>query len=456
MKDFVRSAAMSTVVNRAESHRVTGPVRMTRGMSARWDARLGVLAGFIYSVSIWKFIKRDPLSGSLGLEAVLETGSVALAFAVALIMSWRGHRRVPPQPAMAYLAAFGVLTLASAFRSFSPSLSVTKTALFFAVLAMASWMAQINLTWSFLRGIYAGYISLSLLGLAVALAFPSRYPLILSEEWTHRNRLTLFDMHPNSVAETSALMFLLGRLLGGRYRWISQAFLLTINILAGEKTATAALLFLAVAGYLMERRWSVKSVTLAAIGLSWIVVGAVLAASDVVDLIPARYVTVAASQIYGDKVSHEVSTLDGRDLVWKKTLELASDGVLVGYGFEGAREELLKAVYWSGQAHNGLLEIVLDGGVLGGLFFTFGYVRVAFISLHGSRVWIVRVGVLHCMIVILSAIGPIFTFYSFFADAVIVSLAYDALKHRGWVLASAGRPALLAQHVSDAVHALPS
>jgi hypothetical protein len=455
MKSFAPGALMSTVLNLADTDLRPDRVQTAAAAPApaRWNARLGMLVGFIYSVSIWKFIKRDPLSGSLGLEAVLETGSVALAFVIALLMARHGRRQFPAQSGLAYIAAFGVLTLASAYRSFSPSLSITKTALLFAVLAMASWMAQMDLTWKFLKGIYAGYISISLLGLAVALAFPARYPLILSEEWTHRNRLTFFDMHPNSVAETSALMFLLGRLLGGRYRWIPQVFLLLINIFAGEKTATAALLFIGTAGYLMERQWSAKNITLAAVGLSWILVGAVLTANDIVRLIPARYLTVAASQVYGDKVGHELSTLDGRDLVWKKAVELASDGIVIGYGFEGAREELLKAVYWSGQAHNGFLEVVLDGGVLGGVLFTFGYVRLVLASLRGSRVWMVRVGTLHCMLLILSAIGPIFTFYSFFADAMIVSLAYIALKHRVRARTSATKPAL---HARATVDALPS
>jgi O-antigen ligase len=444
---------MSTVLDLASNARHAEKAHTAE--PARWNARLGVLVGVIYSISIWKFIKRDPLSGSLGLEAVLETGSVVLALLIALLMARRGRRQFVPQPGMAYLAGFGVLTLASAYRSFSPSLSVTKTALFFAVLAIAWLMAQMDLTWKFLKGIYAGYISISLLGLAVALAFPSRYPLILSEDWTHRNRLTFFDMHPNSVAETSALMFLLGRLLDGRYRWIPQLSLLAINIFAGEKTATAALVFLAVAGYLMERPWSAKRLTVATVGLSWVLVGAVLAANGIVELVPARYLTIAASQVYGDKVGHEISTLDGRDLVWKKAVDLASDGVVLGYGFEGAREELLKAVYWSGQAHNGFLEIVLDGGVLGGVLFTLGYLRMMFASLHGSRAWIVRVGTLHCLILILSAIGPVFTFYSFFADAVIVSLAYTALKRRVRVRASVKKQSLrlrYAQNPSVAIH----
>jgi hypothetical protein len=411
---------------------LTGTQRIAKAADpARWKRRLGMLVGVVYSISIWKFIKRDPLSGSLGLEAVLETGSVALAFLIALLMARRGRRHFAPQPGMAYMSAFAVLTLASAYRSFSPALSATKTAIFLAVLAIVWIMAQMDLIRQFLSGLYAGYIAVSLLGIAVALAFPSRYPLILSEDWTHRNRLTFFDMHPNSVADTTALMFLLGRILGGRFRWIPQVFLVVVNIFAGEKTATAALILTGLLGFLLERRWSVKQVTVAAVALSWVVVAAVLTAGDVVNLIPARYMTLAASQVYGDKVDHELSTLDGRSEVWKKAGELAADGVVIGYGIEGAREELLKAVYWSGQAHNGFLEVVLDGGVLGALLFTIGYMRMVGVSMRGSRLWLVRVGTLHCMILILSAIGPIFTFYSFVTEAVVVSLAYAALKHRG-------------------------
>ena len=219
---------------------------------------LAVLIGAIYSVSFWKFVKRDPLSGSLGIEAVLEIGSVVLACAltVSLAMGRGLRRRFGPVPAMLYLGLFGLFTTASAFRSFSVSLSLTKAVLFFAVIGMAYLLAQQGLSREFLEGIYAGFVGIVLLGLAVGAAFPTRYPMILSEEFTGRNRLAWFDTHPNGIGETCALMFLLGWLLGGRRRWIPQLLLLVVNVLAGERTASSALVGIGCLAFLLVRRWT--------------------------------------------------------------------------------------------------------------------------------------------------------------------------------------------------------
>ncbi len=391
--------------------------------------RLAFAIGFIYSISFWKYIKRDPLSSPLGMEAVLETGSVAIACVLAVFMLRNAPRRKAPQVGLMLMALYGLFTFASSYRSFSPVLSITKSLILFAVLGICWLMAQADLTWKFLNGIYAGYIAVTTLGLAVGAALPSRYPLILSEEWTHRNRLSLFDTHPNSVAETCTLMFLLGRVLGGRWRWVPQLLLVIINVLAGEKTATAMLVLIGLGGYLLERRWSpMKTFAICSV-LGIATVAVTLSSAGVSDLIPESYATSVASSIYGDKVNNELSTMDGRKEVWQKAKELAIDGVFIGYGIEGAREALLAAVSWSGQAHNGYIEIVLDGGVLGACIFLLGWALLALAGLHGDRVWLVRTGSIYAMVLILAMISPIFNFYSYFSEALVVSFAYLAASN---------------------------
>ena len=411
---------------------------MMRERSEQWDLagvgedpRRGWLAfavGVIYSVSFYKYVKRDPLHGSLGIEAVLEIGSVALACLMTVWMALGGgKRRFAPLPPMYFLVSFGLFTAVSAFRSFSPSLSLTKSVLYCAVLGMSYLLAQMGLSWNFLKGIYAGFVSILLLGLGVGLAFPSRFPLIHSEEWTERNRLGVFDTHPNSFAELCALMFLLGWILGGRRRWWVQALLLGANLLAGEKTATAGLVLMSGVAFLLERRWTPARALGIAAATAVLGVVAVLGLTDVANLIPARYAARGAEAIYGTKTGGELETLDGRKAVWAKGLDMAEDGVLVGYGMEGAREALLRAVSWSGQAHNGFLEIVLDGGVLGASLFLFGWLALARAGMRGAREWVVRVGALHGLILILAIIGPVWEFYSYLTEALGISLAYLAV-----------------------------
>ena len=390
--------------------------------------RLVWVIGLIYSVSFYKYVKRDPLSGSLGIEAVLETGSVALAFALTVMMALKGGRRkFPPLPAMLYLFLFGLFTAVSAFRSFSPSLSLTKSILYFAVVGMAYLIAQMGFSWEFLKGMYSGFVAILLLGLGVGLAFPARFPLIHSEEWTERNRLSVFDTHPNSLAEMCAMMFLLGWILGGRRRVWVQVLLVAINLLAGEKTATAALVLMSGLCFLLERRWSPLRAVGVAAAVGVLSMVAVLGLTDVANLIPAKYAAKGAEAIYGTKTGGELQTMDGRKEVWAKGIDMAEDGVLVGYGMEGAREALLHAVSWSGQAHNGFLEIVLDAGVLGAALFLMGWLMLARAAMRGTREWMVRVGALHGLIMVLAIIGPVWEFYSYLAVAVGISLAYLAV-----------------------------
>lgn len=392
----------------------------------RW---LAMLIGAIYSVSFWKFVKRDPLGGSLGIEAVLEIGSVTLAFALTMVLAMRRglRRRFGPVPAMLYLGLFGLFTAASAFRSFSISLSLTKSVLFFAVMGMAYLLAQQGLSREFLEGIYAGFVGIVLLGLAVGAAFPSRYPMILSEEFTGRNRLALFDTHPNGIGETCALMFLLGWLLGGRRRWMTQVLLLVVNVLAGERTASSALVGIGCLAFLLVRRWTPVRAFAIAVVAAAVAVGVALETSNVANVLPEKYLA-SVQGIYGKNAASELQTLDGRQEVWAAALRLAGNGVLIGYGFEGAREALIQAVSWSGQAHNAELELMLDAGVVGSAMFALGWWMLVVMSLDGDREWMVKVGAMQALILVMSIVGPIFDFYSFMAEALGISLAYLAME----------------------------
>ncbi len=425
-------------LERVPEQTAEGTQRTVEHARRRW---LAISIGVIYSVSFWKFVKRDPLSGSLGIEAVLEIGSVTLACALTILLAMeRGlRRRFGPVPAMLYLGVFGLFTTASAFRSFSVSLSLTKSVLFFAVMGMAYLLAQMGLSWEFLEGIYAGFVGIVLLGLAVGAAFPSRYPMILSEEFTGRNRLALFDTHPNGIGETCALMFLLGWLLGGRRRWIPQVLLLVINVLAGERTASSALVGIGCLAFLLVRRWTpLRAFAIAAV-VAAIAVAAAIQTSNMANVLPEKYLA-SVQGIYGKNAANELQTLDGRQEVWAAALRLAGDGVLIGYGFEGAREALIQAVSWSGQAHNAELELMLDAGIFGSALFALGWWMLVVMSLDGNREWTVKVGAIHGLILVMSIVGPIFDFYSFMAEALGISLAYLALERasRAREMAGAG------------------
>lgn len=63
----------------------------------------------------------------------------------------------------------------------------------------------------------------------------------------------------------------------------------------------------------------------------------------------------------------EIATLSGRDELWKAARQLFEAHPGQGYGYGGTRLVLLAAVPWAGDAHNALIQSVVDVGVVGTL-----------------------------------------------------------------------------------------
>ena len=71
-------------------------------------------------------------------------------------------------------------------------------------------------------------------------------------------------------------------------------------------------------------------------------VGVALETSNVANVLPEKYLA-SVQGIYGKNAASELETMDGRQEVWAAALRRAGNGVLIGYGFEGAREARLHA-----------------------------------------------------------------------------------------------------------------
>ena len=63
--------------------------------------------------------------------------------------------------------------------------------------------------------------------------------------------------------------------------------------------------------------------------------------------------------------ANEIATLSGRDELWKAARQLFEAHPGRGYGYGGTRLMLLAAVPWAGDAHNALIQSVIDVGVVG-------------------------------------------------------------------------------------------
>ena len=390
-----------------------------------------LLVGVVFSLTFQKYLSRNALSQETGFQGIIEAGLTILCTLVVVLLSVGTPRRFQLHPVMLLLGTYGIFIFASSVNSYDIKLSAAKGALYFCVLLTAYLLGEMSLYLAFLKGVYRGYVITLLAGLALGLIDHTRHPLFSVDNWSKRTRLALFATHPNTVSEISGLLFLLAQILPLRTRWYWQLFLLAINLLAGEKTATAAMLIstamIFLAGHSkITRRWTATAlmVTLLVLAVVWVEAGVIQTKATAIAI-------KNAESIYGSKVSTELQTLDGRDQVWIEDLKLVQDHLLLGFGPGGARDALIEAVSWSGQAHNGLLEAALSAGAIGSLALIGGWFAAAFGSLGRQRAWRARVFSLNFYLFALAMVGPIFDSPSYFAILVLVVVLYYALERDG-------------------------
>ncbi len=394
--------------------------------------KLILAAGFLYALSFQKYQSRDALSQSVGVQGIIEAGLIMLTFVIAVFQSRGSSRRFGVHPAICLFGVYGLFALASSINSYDMKLSIVKGVLYFAVLISAYLIAESQMTLAFLDGVYRGYIATLLAALAIGVAAPGKFPLFSNDEYTGRTRLALLSTHPNSIGEVSGLLFLLAQVLPIRTRWYWQAFLFGISLLAGEKTCMAALVLCGGLIFLfghgkrvLAKHWKAFAFAglLGCAGIGFVSVGMV---PDSVGNVAAR----ATASIYGKNVAGEVSSLDGRADVWAKVAELSEDSVVLGFGFEGAREYLLQAVSWAGQAHNGFLQAVLSAGLIGLLALVGGWFLAGRDTLTGDWAWNVRVLSLQLYLFFLAMIGAVFDSPSYFTIFVFVAVLYVGLEDK--------------------------
>ena len=145
---------------------------------------------------------------------------------------------------------------------------------------------------------------------------------------------------------------------------------------AGGKTGTALLCLLLLVRFVFGlRQWrSWRSIV--------VILGATCAAAFIVLLSlgagsQSNPFAKQAEWVYGTHVAGEVGNLDGRLALWTASLNLLQNAQALGYGFEGAREVMLSVASWSGNSHNGYLELALSAGLVGFVCFLWGLFSVA-------------------------------------------------------------------------------
>jgi hypothetical protein len=405
-------------------------------------------AGFLYAVSMHKFAFRDPLSADTGIQAYIETVGMTGAFVCTALAVYRMQLTSARTRSCFCFAIFGLFALTSSFRSFFPPLSFAKGVLFLIVLATCYLANQCELGPDLMRSIYWCYIALLVIGFVTGLLLPDKYPLITMDEYSGRTRVSVFDTFPGTLGEDSGLLLLVAPLIRGRVGWTSQLFLFLVNLSAGGKTSTALLCILLAIRFLGHSRpWRSRW---AAIGLFAVTVMILAAALLQVPFGPVgRVLGQSAGTIYGTRVADDAVSFDGRINLWTASLGLLGEAQILGYGFDGAREVMLRVVEWSGSSHNGFLELGLSSGILGFIAFLVGLSSVAFDCLRAAPA--IRLQAVCVLLFMLgtAVVGLTFNFPSYFGFVILIWLSSTTRTNVVGVVHAA--PRVLAMHKNTAI-----
>ena len=390
--------------------------------------QLVYVAGFLYTLSLHKYLTRDALASGGGIQGYLEAALNFAAFGCCFIAARRAGRRYEPSIALLCFAAYGVLALASSFRSFNLTLSLAEGILFFVVLGIGYLSSQAGMIANLFQSIYWTYTASLVVGIAVGIALPSRFQLWSIDEFTGRTRLSVFSTFPGTMGETAAYLILIAPVVFQRSHWMSRTFLLVMNILAGGKTSTAIILLLLLVEYLLKTR-KVRSWRAVAL-----MVGACLTISSIpyIDLVGGAGLDQVFAKhlgaVYGHDVAAEATSLDGRVALWTGSIGLIIGSPFLGYGFGGVRELLTSIAAWSGSSHNGFLELGLAGGMLGLGFFLIGLTVVFWACVRSAPHVRRHTSLVFSFMIAIAFTGITFNFPSYFGFLMLVLILYRSIE----------------------------
>jgi O-antigen ligase len=385
--------------------------------------RLIVAAGILYALSLHKYVSRDALSTQAGVQGPMEFSLIFIALACIFLATRSGHRTYAASPEILCFAVYGLIALASSWRSFNPPLSIAKGLLFCAVLGIGYLASQAGLAIRFFQSIYWTYTASLALGLAVGIALPNRFPLWITDDYTGRARLSVYSTFPGTMGETAAYLILLSPIIFRRSHTLSRVFLLLMNVAAGGKTSTAILLLLLALEFLLRVRGMGSRRIIGLAGAICLVLPALIWLPFFSQAAP-RSLARATGMVYGHDVSAEAMSLDGRLALWKSSTTLILDNPLLGYGFDGAREKLIRVAAWSGSSHNGFLELGLTAGMSGLCIFLIGLGGVLRSCWSLESAFRGRALLVFGYMICIACTGITFNFPSYFGLLILTLLLY--------------------------------
>lgn len=357
---------------------------MSRTRSQPGARRAMTLAPFLVLLADTKFRARDShaiLEGAVDGQIVFELAMLGIAGLVALLaLSQRPRGSSPPHPTLTLLFVYAGLAILSTFWSPIRSLTFVRGVELIVVVVVAWATVDVLGPRDAVRSLARVLPFFVLLASAMTVLLPGTVTYRLFQSAQGVPRFTWFAVHPGIAATVTALAVIAvvpvftARKTSGDLG--SGAFLVAVVVaLIGVLLATRArsqLLALILTLLAMSARYRFRPSSRLAVALLlgsagiafWIVVAPW--GMDSIDVTRMTGPELASFMLRGQTPS-QFASLSGRLELWQSAWPLFLESPFLGNGYVASREALLAIVPWASYAHNGLMQSLLDLGMIGTL-----------------------------------------------------------------------------------------
>jgi O-Antigen ligase len=384
---------------------------------------------FLYLMSGQALKQRDPIGTSADWHNYVQLASLLVSVALAAAVWARQRRFVTPPPSLRFFLMFGIIALFSSVRSFWPTLGIVKGCMFLLVLLLSILVCNTFSTAEVLRAVYYSVVGVFGVSIVLGVTMPDLYPLAIADG-AGRQRLALFSYNSGDFAYLAGLCFFLGRLSAVRARWYFQLALVAITFGSGSRACTIALVVVWAAIKLYKIR-EIRDVRLPVVAVC--LVCAITILGFLVDngggSKVGSIVYRGLEGFYGSgTVRQSPLELGGRVELWRAADGLFIQCVFLGFGFGGARDQLLQLLPWAGGAHNEFLEVFVTAGGVGLICFLVAWVFAIRSGLHSQfgRSTLP----IHGFLLMAATTGPSFTIFQAFGVFLMLCIAYCSSSPR--------------------------
>jgi O-antigen ligase len=316
-----------------------------------------------------KFRGRDAtalISGSVDSQVMFELGVYAITAVIVLLNVASIEEIEGPAPLEIALFAYTLIALASVGWSVSPAISAVRATQQLLLLATVYFAARVIEPKLLFRSFGFQILAYVVVCASLAMVFPSFNGTKIGYLMKAR-RFSWFAVHPVSAATESgmALVFLTGLALfdsGWKTRlyripfWIYACALLSIILATRTRTAMFSTLAAMSALYMVRYKRNAGA---------WIVGLCIIVGGFLFVLVAPEVKQSIQLFVLRGQDANQFASLTGRTELWKQSILMFTKRPILGYGFVASRAMLLQVLPWAGEAHNALVESLLDVGFVG-------------------------------------------------------------------------------------------